>query len=91
MTKGDIVNILLKKFDVMSKTSSELLISVFRYLNPQLETVIRNKYELVCYLADKWYANNITKEVIEAKWNIFYDYYDDVDGLFNEDEDGYLL
>lgn len=91
MTKGDIVNILLKKFDGMSKTSSELLISVFRYLNPQLETVIHNKYELVCYLADEWYANNITKEVIEAKWNKFYDYYNDVDGLFHEDEDGYLL
>ena len=91
MTKGDLVNILLKKFDVMSKTSSELLISIFRYLNPQLETVIRNKYELVCYLADKWYANNITKEVIEAKWNIFYADYNDVDGVFNEDEDGYLL
>ena len=77
----------------MSKTHSELLISVFEYLNPKLETVIHNKHELACYLADKWYTDNITNEVVEAEWNKFYDYYNDVDGLFYglEDENGYLI
>lgn len=75
----------------MSKTHSELLISVFEYLNPKLETVIHNKHELACYLADKWYTDNITNEVVEAEWNKFYDYYNDVDGLFHEDENGYLI
>ena len=91
MNKEEIITFVIKKFNEMSKPGLKLLISVFTYLNPELETVIHNKYELACYLADKWYTDNITKEVIEAKWNIFYDYYDDVDGLFNEDEDGYLL
>lgn len=77
----------------MSKTHSELLISVFEYLNPKLETVIHNKHELACYLADKWYTDNITNEVVEAEWNKFYDYYNDIDGLFYglEDENGYLI
>ena len=36
---------------------------------------------------------NITNEVVEAEWNKFYDYYNDVDGLFYglEDENGYLI
>ena len=38
----------------------------------------------MCYLADKWYTDNITKEVVETEWDKFYDYYDDVDGLFHE-------
>ena len=91
MKKTEIITFVEKKFDAMSKTGLELLISVFRYLNPKLETVIHNKHELACYLADKWYTDNITKEVIEAEWEKFYDYYDDVDGLFHEDENGYLI
>lgn len=91
MKKTEIITFVEKKFDEMSKTGLELLISVFRYLNPKLETVIHNKHELACYLADKWYTDNITKEVIEAEWEKFYDYYDDVDGLFHEDENGYLI
>lgn len=91
MKKTEIITFVEKKFDEMSKTGLELLISVFRYLNPKLETVIHNKHELACYLADKWYTDNITKEVIEAEWDKFYDYYDDIDGLFHEDENGYLI
>lgn len=91
MKKTEIITFVEKKFDEMSKTGLELLISVFRYLNPKLETVIHNKHELACYLADKWYTDNITKEVIKAEWEKFYDYYDDVDGLFHEDENGYLI
>lgn len=91
MKKTEIITFVEKKFDEMSKTGLELLISVFRYLNPKLETVIHNKHELACHLADKWYTDNITKEVIEAEWEKFYDYYNDVDGLFHEDENGYLI
>ena len=93
MTKNEIITFVVKKFNEMSKTHSELLISVFEYLNPKLETVIHNKHELACYLADKWYTDNITNEVVEAEWNKFYDYYNDVDGLFYglEDENGYLI
>lgn len=91
MKKTGIITFVEKKFDEMSKTGLELLISVFRYLNPKLETVIHNKHELACHLADKWYTDNITKEVIEAEWEKFYDYYNDVDGLFHEDENGYLI
>lgn len=93
MTKGELANILLKKFNDMSKVNSDFIVSSFRYLNPQLDSVIYNKYELVCYLADEWYSDNITKEVIDIKWNKFYDYYNDDDGLYYglEDEDGYLL
>lgn len=91
MTKNEIITFVVKKFNEMSKTHSELLISVFEYLNPKLETVIHNKHELACYLADKWYTDNITNEVVEAEWNKFYDYYNDVDGLFHEDENGYLI
>lgn len=91
MKKTEIITFVEKKFDEMPKTGLELLISVFQYLNPKLETVIRNKHELACYLADKWYTDNITKEVIEAEWEKFYDYYDDIDGLFHEDENGYLI
>lgn len=60
-------------------------------LNPELETVIHNRHDLACHLADKWYTDNITKEEVEAEWDKFYDYYDDVDGLFHEDENGYLI
>lgn len=91
MKKTEIITFVEKKFDELSKEDLKLLISVFRYLNPKLETVIHNKHELACYLADKWYTDNITKEVIEAEWEKFYDYYDDVDGLFHEDENGYLI
>lgn len=91
MKKTEIITFVEKKFDEMSKTGLELLISVFRYLNPKLETVIHNKHELACYLADKWYTDNITKEEVETEWDKFYDYYDDVDGLFHEDENGYLI
>ena len=91
MKKEEIITFVEKKFNEMPKTGLELLISVFTYLNPELETVIHNKHELACYLADKWYTDNITKEVIEAEWDKFYDYYDDVDGLFHEDENGYLI
>lgn len=91
MKKTEIITFVEKKFDEMSKTGLELLISVFRYLNPKLETVIHNKHELACHLADEWYTDNITKEVIEAEWEKFYDYYNDVDGLFHEDENGYLI
>lgn len=91
MTKNEIITFVVKKFNEMSKTHSELLISIFEYLNPKLETVIHNKHELACYLADKWYTDNITNEVVEAEWNKFYDYYNDVDGLFHEDENGYLI
>lgn len=91
MKKTEIITFVEKKFDEMPKTGLELLISVFQYLNPKLETVIRNKHELACYLADEWYTDNITKEVVEAEWEKFYDYYDDVDGLFHEDENGYLI
>lgn len=91
MKKTEIITFVEKKFDEMSKTGLELLISVFRYLNPKLETVIHNKHELACHLADKWYTDNITNEVIEAEWEKFYDYYNDVDGLFHEDENGYLI
>ena len=91
MKKTEIITFVEKKFDEMPKTGLELLISVFTYLNPELETVIHNKYELACHLADKWYTDNITKEVIEAEWEKFYDYYNDVDGLFHEDENGYLI
>ena len=91
MKKEEIITFIVNKFNKMSKMESKLIISVFQYLNPELETVIHNKYELACYLADKWYTDNITKKEVEVEWNIFYDYYDDVDGLFNEDEDGYLL
>ena len=93
MTKNEIITFVIKKFNEMSKTHSELLISVFEYLNPKLETVIHNKHELACYLADKWYTDNITNEVVEAEWNKFYDNYNDIDGLFYglEDENGYLI
>ena len=91
MKKEEIITFVVNKFEGMSKTHSELLISVFTYLNPELETVIHNKHELARYLADKWYTDNITKEVVEAEWDKFYDYYDDVDGLFHEDENGYLI
>lgn len=57
MTKNEIITFVVKKFNEMSKTHSELLISVFEYLNPKLETVIHNKHELACYLADKWYTD----------------------------------
>ena len=63
MKKEEIITFVMKKFDEISKTDLELLISVFTYLNPELETVIYNKHELSCYLADKWYTDNITKEV----------------------------
>lgn len=91
MKKEEIITFVVKKFNEMPKTGLELLISVFTYLNPELETVIHNKHELACYLADKWYTDNITKEVVEAEWEEFYDYYDDIDGLFHEDENGYLI
>lgn len=91
MKKTEIITFVEKKFDEMPKTGLELLISVFQYLNPKLETVIHNKHELACHLADKWYTDNITNEVIEAEWEKFYDYYNDVDGLFHEDENGYLI
>lgn len=91
MKKEEIITFVVKKFEGMSKTHSGLLISVFTYLNQELETVIHNKHELARYLADKWYTDNITKEVVEAEWDKFYDYYDDVDGLFHEDENGYLI
>lgn len=39
MTKNEIITFVIKKFNEMSKTHSELLISVFEYLNPKLETV----------------------------------------------------
>ena len=91
MKKEEVFTFVVKKFEGMSKTQSELLINVFRYLNPKLETVIHNKHDLACYLADKWYTDNITKEAVEAEWDKFYDYYDDVDGLFHEDKDGYLI
>lgn len=92
MKKEEIINFVLNKFNKMSKEESELLISVFIYLNPELETVVYNKYELTCYLADKWYYDGIIKEIVELKWNKFFDYYNDVDGLFYglEDENGYL-
>lgn len=66
MTKNEIITFVVKKFDEMSKTQSELLISVFTYLNPELETVIHNRHDLACHLADKWYTDNITKEEVEA-------------------------
>ncbi len=93
MKKSKIITFVMKKFDELSKTHSELLISTFEYLNPELEPAIHNKHDLACYLADKWYTDNITKEVVEAEWNKFYDYYNDVDGLFYglEDENGYLI
>ena len=91
MKKEEIFTFVMKKFNEISKTDLELLISVFTYLNPELESVIHNKHELACYLADKWYIDNITKEVVEAEWDKFYDYYDDIDGLFHEDENGYLI
>lgn len=52
MTKNEIITFVVKKFDEMSKTQSELLISVFTYLNPELETVIHNRHDLACHLAD---------------------------------------
>ena len=91
MKKEEIITFVVKKFNEMPKTGLELLIKVFTYLNPELETVIHNKYELACYLADKWYTDNITKKEVEVEWDIFYDYYNDIDGLFHEDENGYLL
>lgn len=93
MIKGDIVNILLNKFNNLSKEQANFIISSFRFLNPRLQSVIYNKYELVCYLADEWYADNITKEVIDVKWNKFYNYYNDDNGLYYgfEDENGYLV
>lgn len=91
MKKEEIITFVVKKFNKMSKTGLELLISVFTYLNPELETVIHNKYELACYLADKWYTDNITKKEVEVEWDKFYDYYNDIDGLFHEDENGYLI
>lgn len=91
MKKEEIITFIVKKFNKMSKMESKLLISVFQYLNPELETVIHNKYELACYLADKWYTDNITKKEVEVEWNKFYNYYNDVDGLFHEDENGYLI
>lgn len=91
MKKEEIITFVVKKFNEMPKTGLELLISVFTYLNPELETVIHNKYELACYLADKWYTDNITNKEVEAEWDKFYNYYNDVDGLFHEDENGYLI
>lgn len=91
MKKEEIITFIVNKFNKMSKMESKLLISVFQYLNPELETVIHNKYELACYLADKWYINNITKKEVEVEWDKFYNYYNDVDGLFHEDENGYLI
>ena len=91
MKKEEIITFVVKKFNEMPKTGLELLISVFTYLNPELETVIHNKYELACYLADKWYTDNITKKEVEVEWDKFYDYYNDIDGLFHEDENGYLI
>lgn len=91
MKKEEIITFVVKKFNEMSKPGLELLISVFTYLNPELETVIHNKYELACYLADKWYTDNITKKEVEFEWDKFYDYYNDIDGLFHEDENGYLI
>ena len=83
MKKEEIITFVVKKFNEMPKTGLELLISVFTYLNPELETVIHNKYELACYLADKWYTDNITKKEVEVEWDKFYDYYNDIDGLFH--------
>lgn len=37
MKKEEIITFVVKKFDEMPKTGLELLISVFRYLNPDLE------------------------------------------------------
>lgn len=91
MKKEEIITFIVNKFNKMSKMESKLLISVFQYLNPELESVIHSKYELVCYLADKWYTNGINNEVIEAEWDKFYNYYNDVDGLFHEDDNGYLI
>ena len=91
MNKEEIITFIVNKFNKMSKMESKLLISVFQYLNPELESVIHNKYELSCYLADKWYTDNITKKEVEFEWNKFYNYYNDVDGLFHEDENGYLI
>lgn len=91
MKKEEIITFIVNKFNKMSKMESKLIISVFQYLNSELETVIHNKYELACYLADKWYTDNITKKEVEVEWNKFYNYYNDVDGLFHEDENGYLL
>lgn len=91
MKKEEIITFVVKKFNKMPKTGLKLLISIFTYLNPELETVIHNKYELACYLADKWYTDNITKKEVEVEWDKFYDYYNDIDGLFHEDENGYLI
>ena len=93
MKKEEIFTFVVKKFNEMSESHSKLLISVFRYLNPELETVIHNKHDLACNLADKWYTDNINKEVIETEWDKFYDYYNDIDDLFCglEDKDGYLI
>lgn len=51
MKKTEIITFVEKKFDEMPKTGLELLISVFRYLNPKLETVIHNKHELACHFS----------------------------------------
>lgn len=91
MKKEEIITFVVKKFDEMPKTGLELLISVFQYLNPKLETVIHNKHELACYLADKWHGDNLSPERLDTLWEEFYDYYDDIDGLFHEDENGYLI
>ena len=71
MKKTEIITFVEKKFDELSKEDLELLISVFRYLNPKLETVIHNKHELACHLADKWYTDNITKEVLKLNGRNF--------------------
>ena len=91
MKKEEIITFVEKKFNEMPKTGLELLISVFTYLNPELETVIHNKHELACYLADKRHGDNPSPERLDTLWDKFYDYYDDVDGLFHEDENGYLI
>lgn len=91
MKKEEIITFVVKKFDELSKEDSKLLISVFRYLNPDLETVIHNKHDLVCHLADKWHGDNPSPERLDTLWEEFYDYYNDIDGLFHEDENGYLI
>lgn len=89
------VNFILIEYNRLSKNEQDILIKMFRWMNPVLNTVIYNKYELACYLADAWYKiydKDLNYLTTENEWNNFYNFYSDTDGVNfgNEDENGYL-
>lgn len=89
ISKNFLYHAILSKLNSMS----ELKRSVIMYsYNFQHNKNIKNKYDLADTLVNDWYYDNITLNECIDKWNSFYKYHYDVDGLlfYLEDENGYL-